>query len=675
MINNTLRLLAALFFLQTTSAQVDSLKTIKIIANPAISLENSDFKQSFSVTSRTFDYARDAKQQLSLDEYLQNIPGLFVLNRNNFSQDLRIAIRGFGARSSFGIRGIKIVVDGIPETTPDGQGQIDNLTLSIIDKLQVLRGPASLLYGNASGGTINIQTIQDVDSTFIQAGATVGNYNMLKYDLIAGISHSKGSTILSAARTTTDGYREHSAFESNQFNMRSNFHLDATSNLSFQLNYTDSPQALDAGGLTLNEVTANRRQARSRNIQFDSQEQVRQLKTGLAYKKQWNALGFNTYAFYNYRDFDNKLPFESGGQVELYRNYYGHGSYITYDTKTQLLENTLQVGYAFAWQADQRQRFDNIEGVRGGSDFNQLESFNSYGFYAIDNLQWDRWNFQGGLRYDINQLKAEDRTIAANSSDRNLNSFSGSLGINYELKEGRFFYGNVSTSFETPALTELSANPDGGTGFNPDLQPQQAVNYELGYKSLSKKLMWNGALFFIDTRDDLVPFELAPFPDRTFYRNAGSTHRYGLELFADYRLAPQVSIQGSYTYSDFTYQNFNNNGTILDGNQLPGIPEHLATIGLTYRANNGLFVQWNTNYRGELFANDANTASIESALISDLNLSYPIKWDNALITLNGGINNLFDVDYFDNVRLNAFGNRFYEPAPGINFFAGVRVRI
>ena len=209
-------------------AQIDTLETVRIKVNPVIDIENIDESVPFSIDSKSFTNSRQRFQQLSFNEYLEGVPGLFVLSTNNYSQDLRISIRGFGARSAFGIRGIKLVVDGIPETTPDGQGQLDNLTLSIIEDLQVLRGPASLLYGNASGGVININTIRKVDSTFIQAGTTIGNYNMNKFDILGGIKHKNGSTIISGSRTTTDGYRDQSAFETNQLNVRSNFNLDNT---------------------------------------------------------------------------------------------------------------------------------------------------------------------------------------------------------------------------------------------------------------------------------------------------------------------------------------------------------------------------------------------------------------------------------------------------------------
>lgn len=661
--------------MSTTVAQVDSLETIKIRVKPVVNIEDADIRTPFSIASKSFDNSVDSKQQLSLNEFLTDVPGLFVLNDNNFSQDLRISIRGFGARSSFGIRGIKIVVDGIPETTPDGQGQIDNLTLGIIDHLQILRGPASLLYGNAAGGTINIQTIRDIDSTFIQAGTLIGNYGMSKLDVLAGLKHFNGSTIISASRTSTDGYRDHAAFETNQLNVRSSFDLKNSSSLSFQLNYTDSPVALDAGGLTIEEVNQDRRQGRSRNIDFDSREQVRQLKTGLSYDKQIGNLGFNSYAFYSYRDFDNKLPFENGGQVELYRNYYGQGTYLTYELKEETYKNKIQIGYALAWQADQRQRFDNLNGERGDSDFNQLESFNSYGFYLVDRFEFSKWNFQGGVRYDINQLKADDRTAANNSSDRTLNSWSGSVGISYALSTTQNIYGNISTSFETPALTELSSNPDGGTGFNGDLDPQRAINYEVGFKETTQNFEWNAALFYIETMDDLVPFELDLFEDRTFFRNAGSTNRYGLELYGRLRLTSRLFVQTSYTYSNFKYNEFVLDGNDLAGNNLPGIPEHLATLGLTYQTTNGMFIQLNNNYRGQLFADDENDTSVEDAFITNLNINYPINCDTLRLSITAGVNNLLDTDYFDNIRINAFGNRYFEPAPGINFYTGIKVRI
>jgi iron complex outermembrane receptor protein len=655
-------------------AQADSLQPVTVKASKITSLDSTD-RLPYSITQRRFP-ASTSYQQISLDEYLQNIPGLLVLNRNNYSQDLRISLRGFGARSAFGIRGIKIVVDGIPETTPDGQAQVDNLTLGIIDNINILRGPASLLYGNAAGGVIEINTLNDIDRNYAQIGATIGSYNMNKLDIQAGVKRKNLQTLIAANRTTTDGYREHSRFESTTLNLRSKLQLDDTQSLNFQLNYTDSPMALDPGGLTIEEVRADRRQARDRNVDFDGQEQVRQLKTGLSYQKNWDALSLNAYGFYTYRDFDNKLPFTNGGQVELYRNYYGHGSDLTFVAENDELRNKLQIGYSIAIQEDQRQRFDNNEGNRGDLVFDQVEKFDAYGFFAINEFQWKRWTVLGGLRYDINKLEAQDRFSPNGSNDdsRNLNSWSASAGVNYQLNNS-YIYTNISTSFETPALSELSANPDGGQGFNDNLEPQRATNYELGYKKNTGRLQYNLALFYISTRDDLVPFELEEFQGRTFFRNAGSTQRLGIESSASYQISSRFTGNITYTYSDFTYDNFTIEDVSLSGKELPAIPQHMAGASLLYMRCNGFKAQLNLNYRGELFADDFNETLVDNAWISNISASYPLEFESSRLILFGGVNNLLDTDYFDNIRINAFGNRYFEPAASINVYGGVRWRL
>ena len=172
-----------------------------------------------------------------------------------------------------------------------------------------------------------------------------------------------------------------------------------------------------------------------------------------------------------------------------------------------------------------------------------------------------------------------------------------------------------------------------------------------------------------------MPFELAQFQGRSFFRNAGSTDRYGLELYANLKLNKRFNITSSYTYSDFDYGDYQLENDNLNGNNLPGIPEHLATLGLTYKTDNGLFIQLDNNYRGKLFADDQNATEVEDAFIANLNFNYPLKWEKINLSLHGGVNNLFDTEYFDNIRINAFGNRYYEPAPGINVYAGVKVRI
>lgn len=621
---------------------------------------------------------QDIRQQLNFNEYLTNVPGLFALNANNFSQDLRVSIRGFGARSAFGIRGIKLIVDGIPETTPDGQGQIDNLNLEAIKSIDVIRGPSSLLYGNASGGVISITTLTDVDENYANAAMTLGAYSMQKYQLGFGLKSQKTNYIFQSNLTQTDGYREFSGFKSYNINGKIKHQLSEKSELIVNLNYTDSPFAEDPGSLNAEDLANNRRQARQQNIDFDSQESVKQAKAGANFKMTLsNRWTFNTYGFLSTRDFQTKLPFENGGVVNLNRFYLGHGSYFDFKTETDAYKNTLQIGYDLASQADQRERFDNEMGAIGQQSLDQEEGFDSYGIYILDHFKIGDWLFRGGIRFDRNVLEVEDEYLSdGNDSDRiQLSNFNYSAGINYTLNKNNVVFGNVSTSFETPVLSELSTNPSGGGGFNPDLEAQTAINYELGYRYTSAKTRLEAVVFYIDTENDIVPFELQEFPDREFFRNAGSSIRRGIEVSANQKLISNLDFNLAYTFSDFEYGRYEVNGNDFGGNLLPAIPKHLLNAQLNYLSDSQWQVQLELTNVGKLYADDANSAEVDGYAILNLRLRKTINLKNVSFTPFFGINNLLDQTYNDNIRINAFGGRYYEAAPQVNLYIGFRFRI
>ncbi len=658
-----------------------------------IVLQSSRIKSNLQkLPAAVFSYkttpADAARQQLALQEYLFDAPGVFTQNANNFAQDLRISIRGFGARSAFGIRGIKLIVDGIPETTPDGQGQLDNLNLGIIDNIEVIKGPSSSLYGNASGGVIVISTIDQYKNKDIsRPNGTVangvfrlkpvyGSYGFQQYQATAGFGTTKANYLLHGSYATSDGYRDQSGFEQYNFNGKSNFRVGEDLKITGILNYSNSPVAEDAGGLTLEEVEANRRQARSRNVDFQTEEDIQQLKIGTSIQWEINDdWQLNNYQFYNYRDFNGLLPFEFGGIIDLQRNYIGHGTSVNYKVSS----NTLSLGYDIGYQNDNRRRFFNLEGIQGGQTLNQQERFTAIGVYAIDHFTVNKWLFTAGLRYDYNQIEVEDRLLANgnDSGDIVLNTINPSIGVSFEWFKNHQVYTTLSTSFETPALSELSADPDGGQGFNEDLDPQRAINYEIGFKgSPLPNLSYQLALFLIDTQDDLVPFELEAFPDRTFFRNAGRTRRQGIEIAAQYAFAIPMIIgtwnaTASYTYSDFEYRDFVLPNGDFSGNVLPGIPRSTTSFQLRYGKPKGFNASVQSSLVGRLYANDSNTVVVDGYELINLRLGYTIALKKMKILPFFGINNLFDTTYNDNVRINAFGGRFFEPAPGINGYGGV----
>lgn len=634
----------------------------------------------YSVAEYRASSIQQTRQQLSLQEYLNFIPGLFSLNANNYAQDLRISIRGFGARSAFGIRGVKIIVDGIPETTPDGQGQIDNLDVGSVERIEVLKGPSSALFGNASGGIINMSTPSDLDADFIQAASSFGSFGFQQYQLQGGAKTAKTRALFQGSHTRTNGFRQQSALENTHVQGRIFHDFSEASRLNFQVSYTDSPIAQDPGSLTLEGVAEDREQAFARNVLFDTGEVISQFKTGLRYQYQPSDKHlFTVYGFYSRRNFEGRIPVPSSGWIDLGRNYFGQGASYQWTANLAGGKNRLVFGYEWAQQSDDRRRFANNEGVQGNLVLDQQERFFNWGSYLLNDLTLDKWVLSAGIRYDRNLLKADDQKLddGDQSGERSLPAFSPSVGINYQIRPGLNAYANYRYSFETPALTELANAPSGQAGFNPDLDPQQANNYEIGIKGgLLNRLDFDLTYFHIDTRDDLVPFELADQPGRSFFRNAGSTTRDGVELLGRYRFCQGWSVTTAYAYSDFRYKDYQIDGEDFGGNRLPAIPENTWRNQLSYQSER-LNFQLQHRYTDSFFADDANSPlAVERAYhVVDLSAGYQVDSAWGRWTPFIGINNLFDAQYSDNIRINAFGGRYYEPAAGLNVFGGIRWRL
>ncbi len=635
--------------------------------------------QPMAITSIERSAIFASQQQLSINEYLNEVPGLFALNPGNFAQDLRISIRGFGARAAFGIRGVKILVDGVPETTPDGQGQTDNLDLGIVDRIEILRGPSSGLFGNASGGVLSIATEDRVTTPFFEAGATFGDFKMQQYQVKAGFKSGRTHYIIHGTDTETDGYRQNSGMKTTTVNAQAMHEFAKNSTFKVLLNYTDSPQADDPGGINRDAVLSDRRQARDRNVSFQTGEAIDQFKIAAILKHN----KINTNIFYSNRNFYGLLPFENGGIIDLRRDYWGHSfqyNLADFDpAKKDEFGHKLQVGYSIAQQDDRRERFLNLMGTQGASTFNQLESFSNLGVFLLEELQLTNgWSAMVSLRYDWNKLQAEDSFLSNgdDSGEIGLSSFNPSIGVNYMLSPGTHFYTQFSTSFETPTLNELSNNPSGQGGFNEELSPQRARNLELGLKGIfNGKLQYDLAYFFIRTQDEIVSFELGDFPGRDFFRNAGETVRNGLESQIKYAFAKNWRLNLAYTYSDFYYDSYINGGDDLSGTQLPGIPKHFGSVSLRYIDPDGFFARLQSRMVGLTYVADGNLLDREPQYtVINLNLGYTLRFKGWNLVPFLGINNITDEAYSDNIRINAFGGRFFEPAPGRNVFGGIRLR-
>ena len=616
------------------------------------------------------------RQQLALDEALSRVPGVFMQNRYNFAQDLRISIRGFGARAAFGIRGVKILVDGIPETLPDGQGAVDSIDIGSARQIEVIRGPSSSLYGNASGGVISVVSEGGPETPFATARLSTGAYDFRKIQVKTGGQTGRVNYLMSLSDMEIDGYREQSEAENLQFSGRFNFDLGNDSTFLAVVNHTDQPVSNDPGGINAAQAEADPRSARDANLNFDAGEALEQTRLGFVYTLPFSdahELAVRTY--HVSRDFANKLPFTGGGAVEIDRAFTGGGVSYTHSGMFQDRPNRVIVGLDFDDQDDDRRRFDNLLGTIGPLTFDQNERVKSLGLFIQDQLTLsDTIDLSFGLRFDEIKFTATDRFLADgnDSGSRTLDNVNPMLGIVVALTPDLTLYSTMSTSFETPTTTEFS-NPSGGGGFNLSLEPQEATSLEVGLRGrLGQRSSYELAAFSIDVEDELIPFETV---GREFFANAGKSDRTGLEFSIQAEPIENLSVVLSYTYSDFTFKQFiDNNGNDFAGNIIPGTPEHLLFGEITYNLPSGAFAALDVLHADDMFANNSNTAISDSYTIANARVGIETTMGPLIASPFIGINNLFDESYNSNLRINAFGSRYFEPGPDRNIYAGIELR-
>ncbi len=623
---------------------------------------------------------QDFQPGATIDEFARSTPGVFFQNPSNFAQDLRISIRGFGARSPFGVRGIQVRVDGIPQTLPDGQTQLDTIDPSLIERMEIIRGPSASLFGNASGGMINITTRSSPQEKFaITPRQVFGQYGYFKSEIFAGGREKNFDYGLFGSHLQQRGWRDHSQMQNIFSQAKFNFQTSANSDLMVLFRKFYSPESRDPGGLTSAQVRSNRRQAAPRNILFNAGEEVSQEQLGLRYRKRPSATQQLTVTtHFLHRDFLNRLPFTDGGQVQFDR--WVGGLAIQFENNHMLFKrpNRLLVGVDYGIQNDDRRRFDNNSGNRGALTFNQLERVQSVGPFfrnewrVIDNVDvvvGGRWDW---LHYQVSDAFKIDGN---QSGSRTLSQGSGTVGLVYHLNKQQQIYTNVATVFEAPTTTELLNNPAGLGGFNPNLNAQTSLSKELGLRGDSAGFQYEAAVFHISSRNEITPFELSSSPGRAFFRNTGQSRRIGVET----RLASPEwkGLRGevSYTYSDFQFQKFIVDNNDLQGNAFPGIPTHRWEGLLRYAHSSGVFGQMHVQRVGTFYVNDTNTASNNAYNLGQLLVGWQKKhqWIEGSLFL--GINNLFDAKYNSNTRINAAFDRYFEPGAPMNFFGGLRLRI
>jgi iron complex outermembrane receptor protein len=618
-----------------------------------------------------------ARQQLALDEALGRVPGLFMQNRYNFAQDLRLSIRGFGARAQFGIRGIKVLVDGIPETLPDGQGSVDSIDIGATSRIEVIRGPSSSLYGNASGGVISVISEGGTEEPFAEVRVAGGRYDFQKVQLKAGGRGERVDYMISLSDSDYEGFREHSRAENTQLTGRIGFDLGEERELLTVVNFTDQPTSDDAGGITAAQVALNPRAAFPANVTFNAGEALEQTRLGFVYSMPLGeSHSISARNYYAWRDFGNLLPILGGGIVDLDRTFIGGGFSYSYDGFWLDRPNRLIAGIDFDDQDDDRRRYNNLQGVQGPLTFDQNEHVTSQGVFVQNELSVnERLQLTMGLRFDQVEFEVGDRFLSDGFDDSGSKTFddtSPMVGIVVDLTPGMDFYATYSSAFETPTTTEFN-NPDGTGGFNLTLDPQIARNFEVGLRgTLNNRNRYEIALFTIEVEDELIPFEVVP--GRNAFENAGSSTRDGLEMSFTANPTDRLQAVFSYTYSDFTFDEFvdlNNPAVDFSGNVIPGTAENVLFGEINYAHPRGWFAALDVLYVDQQFGDNANLVVIDDYTVSSLRFGYDVELGDFSLAPFIGVTNVFDEEYTANVRLNAFGGRYFEPAPGRNGYAGV----
>jgi iron complex outermembrane receptor protein len=660
----------------TTVVRLDSLRITVTRSTAALD------RLPLSAASLGAAAIRDGQATAGLDESLDRVPGVFINNRYNFSLGSRISIRGLGARAAFGVRGVRVLSDGIPLTMPDGQSNLNNLELGTADRIEVLRGPSSALYGNAAGGVISIETERPPPEFSTEVRATGGDAGRggLRFDPFfklqakVGGPVGAGGWVASLSRLETDGYRDFSRAKQTVVNAVSRHPL-GNGRLGLVLNVFDGPVAESAGALPRDSVDKDPTLAWPNNVRNGAGEATRQIQAGVSYARPLGENDRLDVAVYGVsRTVDNALPF---AWIDLSRR--GGGLRASWAGERGDGWLSLSAGVDVEFMSDERQEYDNAGGTRG-TDLarDQTDRVTNVGpfFQALVALA-PRIDLLAGMRFDAVHFSTSDHRSADgdDSGSRTLSAGSPTVGLSWAAAGSTMVYGNVGTAFQTPTTTELiNTPPEPGRpccpgGFNVDLEPQRATSIEAGLRTVAGGFVLDLALYRMTVRNTILPFQVADAEGREFFRNAGESLHRGFELSA-VRSFGRHSLRAAWTFNDFTFVDDGDEDTAYEGNDLPGIPDNHFFAAVQLAPVDELRLDLELDHSGEYWANDANTAANEAATVLDLRIHASINVGSTAFRPFIAVQNLTSAHYNSSVVVNGFGGRYYEPAPPRNLIIG-----
>ncbi|MDB5884529.1 MAG: TonB-dependent receptor [Polaromonas sp.] len=671
--------LALLIILPAAHAQDNEKPLLKEVVISASRAEQLRFDAPGAIDGVAVDPFRTASPLVNLSELMGAVPGLQIRDRQNFAQDLQVSVRGFGTRSTFGVRGVRILVDGIPATMPDGQGQAATVSLTSAKRIELLRGPLAQLYGNAAGGVLQVFT-QDPPVTpekpdyRLSAGAGSNGQRHVAAG-IAGGSATLGG-LLDVSRYETDGYRDHSAARRQQLNAKVVAKPSADTTITGVLNLFDQPLAEDPLGLTRSQFYQNPRQVVPGAITFNTRKTIEQHQAGLVVEHRLSASDtLNARMYAGARKVDQKLAFQTNGVVNLDRTYGGVGASWTHALQVNQLPVRWTVGVEADHLRETRKGFDNLGGNNGALRRNEDDTArNTDVFGQLDWTFAPEWRAIAGVRASRVRFSVDDRFNAAASSTSGSVQYRNTspvVGLVWHAAETLNVYANLGTGFETPTLAESAYRPGGAPGPNFALKPSKSTQGEVGVKLRSGTHVFDAALFEARSTDEIVSSQSSG--GRAIFQNADRTRRRGLE--ASWSATwPGLSTRVGYTLLDARFQSpyVGAQGLVPAGNRLPGAPRHSLFADVEGSVTEAMKAGLEMRLESKTYVNDLNSDAAPGYAVFNARLSQEFRFNGARMVLYGRIDNLLGKTYAGSLIVNDANARYFEAAPGRRLFVGVR---
>ncbi len=710
----TTYIILVFYFSSTANAQTDDIHLDEMVVSAT-----RDSRDSFEIPASVSKISQTALFEKSnpnnnLAESLQSVPGVIANNRQNYAQDQQISIRGFGARSPSGVNGVRIIADGIPASRPDGSAQVSNLNLSSAESIEVLRGPFSALYGNASGGVILLESQSAKPGVFFSPTLEMGSYGYWKSDNQISYGTNQWGSFLQQSRFSTDGYRDHSAATRDLFNLKTDIKINDDQKLTWVINYLNMPLSYDPQGLSAAQAATTPQAANANALLYNTRKSLTQTQTGFNWTDridQQNQLQVTSYVGQRSLEQFLSTPISSqtganinttsGGAINLDWNYFGFDTRFSNVQEIADMSLKFSVGFNYDRLDERRLGFNNFISSSGSpvcgttascgvlgtlkrDENNYAQNFDQYVQAELNPNEY--WKIYAGMRHSYVAMGSQDN-YASNGNQSGGNQFSSTnpiAGVLYQITPTLNTYVSFGRGFETPTLLQSAYSYGANNGFNTGLMASASQQIEAGIKLRANDTYLKLAIFQANTSNEIGVQNNTG--GRAIYQNVGDTLRQGfeLELLHQWEHGIRTILAGSllnasYQNSFLTCQSSSTCTnpqltTINAGNSLPGIAPQRVYAEISWRSPNK---EWETGleyrYSSSIFANDQNSESAASYNLFNVRLSHQNLWDEWTFRQFLRIDNLGNTPYVGSLIVNEANKNYYETSPGMVWLVGLNL--